>query len=123
MTESEQAVAINTLAETVHAANAKWWVDINTGKPKDRNLGEMLLLCVSELIEAFEGARKDLMDDHLPHRKMLEVELADCIIRVLDVGAGLGLDVGGAFIEKMRYNAIRSDHKIENRLLPGGKKY
>ncbi|XUM19805.1 hypothetical protein ACRAVF_19255 [Bradyrhizobium oligotrophicum S58] len=38
------------------------------------------MLIVSEIAEAMEGERKSLMDDHLPHRKMVEVELADTLI-------------------------------------------
>lgn len=63
------------------------------------------------------------MDDKLPHRKMFEVELADAIIRIFDIAAGLGLDLGGAYEEKMVFNANREDHKHENRLQPGGKAY
>ena len=37
------------------------------------------MLIVSEIAEAMEGERKDLMDDKLPHRKMAEVELADAL--------------------------------------------
>lgn len=91
--------------------------------PKNRNVGELLMLCVSELAEALEGNRKGLMDDKLPRRKMFEVELADCLIRIFDLCGGMGLDVGAAFVEKMAYNAQRADHKIENRLMEGGKAY
>jgi NTP pyrophosphatase (non-canonical NTP hydrolase) len=107
----------------VHRANEKWWIDINTGEPLQRNVGELLMLCVSELAEALEGHRKNLMDDKLPERKMFEVELADCVIRILDIAGGLGLDLGGAYEEKMAYNAQRADHKVENRLKAEGKKY
>jgi hypothetical protein len=31
-----------------------------------------------------EGERKNLMDDHLPHRRSAEVELADALIRIFD---------------------------------------
>jgi NTP pyrophosphatase (non-canonical NTP hydrolase) len=114
---------LNDLANAVHDANRRWWQDPATGKDIDRNFGEMIALCHSELSEALEGHRKDLQDDKLPHRKMIEVELADCVIRILDICAGLGLDLQGAFDEKMAYNAVRSDHRPENRVLPGGKKY
>ena len=67
---------LNYLSERVHIANAKWWVDINTGEPIKRNIGELLMLAVSELAEALEGHRKDLMDDKIPERKMFEVEIA-----------------------------------------------
>ncbi len=79
------ATLLNQLALEVHEANAKWWTDLETGEPKKRNIGEMLMLMVSELAEAMEGDRKNLMDDKLPHRKMLEVELADALIRGLDL--------------------------------------
>lgn len=114
---------INVLAKQVHEANKKWWIDPHTLEKKERNVGEMLMLCVSELAEALEGHRKNLMDDKLPHRKMLEVELVDCLIRILDMGHGLELDLGGAYEEKMRYNAEREDHKLEFRAKPGGKAY
>jgi NTP pyrophosphatase (non-canonical NTP hydrolase) len=114
---------LNDYADDVHAANIKWWTNIHTGEPRPRNFGELIALCHSELSEALEGNRKELMDTHLPHRRMDEVELADCIIRILDVCAGFGLDIEGAYQEKMEYNVHRADHKIENRLLPGGKKY
>ena len=81
------------------------------------------MLMVSELAEAMEGHRKGLMDDKLPHRKMIEVELADCIIRILDCAYGLGLDIGRAVSEKHHFNLTREDHKLENRLKEGGKKY
>ena len=63
------------------------------------------------------------MDDKLPHRPMLEVELADAVIRIFDMGGGLGLDIPGAIAEKLAYNAGRADHKIENRAAEGGKKF
>lgn len=114
---------LNKFADLCHRANATWWVDINTGEWKDRNVGELLMLCVTELSEAFEGYRKNLPDDKLPHRKMFEVEIADCLIRLFDLCGGLKLDVGGAFVEKMAYNAKREDHKIENRKAVHGKKF
>lgn len=68
---------------------------------------QMLALIHSEISEAMEADRKDLMDDKLPHRKGLEVELADAFIRVCDMCAGLGLDLGGAVVEKLAYNETR----------------
>lgn len=115
--------ALNFLAERVHQANTKWWVDLNTGQRIERNVGELLMLTVSELAEAMEGHRKNLQDDKLPQRKMFEVELADAVIRILDICGGLGLDLGGAFEEKMAFNAVREDHTAEARRAENGKKY
>jgi NTP pyrophosphatase (non-canonical NTP hydrolase) len=82
---------LNKLVDEVHKENERWWLDLETSKPKERSVGEMCMLMVSEVAEAMEGARKDLMDDKLPHRKMLEVELADVVIRLLDFAGGLRL--------------------------------
>jgi len=119
----KSATDINELAQRVHAANIKWWQDIQTGQPIKRNKGELLALIHSEISEALEGERKDLMDDKLPHRKMAEVELVDAIIRILDYAAGFGYDLQGAFDEKMAYNATREDHKHEARRIAGGKQF
>jgi NTP pyrophosphatase (non-canonical NTP hydrolase) len=114
---------INSLVKEAHVANAKWWRSLKTNRRIKRNVGELLALIHSEISEALEGHRKNLMDDKLPHRKMLEVELADAMIRIFDLAGGLGLDLGGAYVEKMAYNATREDHKREARLLAGGKAY
>lgn len=86
---------LNALAQRIHAQNHQWWHDLETGKRLDRNKGELLMLVVSELSEALEGERKDLMDDHLPHRKMAEVEMADAVIRLLDFAGGFGVEFFG----------------------------
>lgn len=114
---------LNELSKVVHAANIKWWQDMETGEPLKRNKGELLCLIHSEISEAMEGERKDLMDDKLPHRKMAEVELVDALIRILDYAAGFGYDMQGAFDEKMAYNAIRVDHTHEARKIAGGKQF
>lgn len=115
--------SLTVLAARVHEANKKWWVNPATGEHIEHNFGELMMLAVSELAEALEGHRKDLMDDKLPHRKMAEVEIADCIIRLLDTTYGLGMDLAGAFEEKMAFNAVREDHTYEARMKAGGKKY
>ena len=114
---------LNELRDMVHEANKKWWSDIETGEPIKRNKGELLALIHSEISEALEGERKDLMDDKLPHRKMAEVELVDALIRILDYAAGFGYDLQGAFDEKMAFNAQREDHKHEARRIAGGKQF
>lgn len=75
------------------------------------NHEQMLLLMVSELIEGFEGTRAapwpGIPDDKLPHRPMLEVELADLVIRAMNYAKHCGLDLPGAIVEKAAYNATR----------------
>lgn len=115
---------LRMLQESIHQANvdAGWWTDLETGERKQRNKGELLMLIVTEIAEAMEGERKDLMDDKLPHRKNAEVELADAFIRILDYCGGFGYDLAGAMQDKLEFNRTREDHKIENRRKEGGKK-
>lgn len=80
-------------ADRVHILNKDWWINIETGAAIDRNIGELLMLTVSELAEAMEGHRKSLNDDKLPQRKMFEVELADAVIRIFDIMGGLHLEI------------------------------
>jgi NTP pyrophosphatase (non-canonical NTP hydrolase) len=53
---------------------------------------------------------------------MIEVELADALIRIGDLAGYLRLDVEGAVVEKMEYNLHREDHKLETRA-KGGKRF
>lgn len=119
-----QKEVISILQKTIHESclAAGWYEDLKTGLPVKRNFGEVLMLMVTELAEAMEGHRKNLMDTHLPHRPMIEVELADCVIRILDTAGAEGLDLAGAIQEKFAYNQSRADHKRENRLKENGKK-
>ena len=114
---------LNWISYHVHKLNQTWWHDPETSEKLDRNKGEMLMLIVSEVAEAMEGERKGLMDTYLPHRRMAEVELADVLIRIFDYAGAFGYDLDGAVAEKLVYNANRADHKPENRLKEGGKKW
>lgn len=127
---------LNKLQFDIHAGNiaAGWWTDLKTGIDlaeeafQGTRLGkalvaEKLALVHSEVSEALEGHRKNLPDDKLPHRKMIEVELADAVIRILDLSGALELDLATAIFEKLEYNSIRPDHKISNRIKENGKAY
>jgi len=89
---------INEFCARVHKLNAKWWTDLETGQPIKRNPYELLALVVSELSECLEGERKNLMDDHLPHRRMAEVEMADAYIRLADFAGGFDMDLSHQWI-------------------------
>ena len=135
------AQAVDTLVYHCHgaASHAGWWQHGPTGLDLTQVIytpdgalekllsgalvAQKLCLVHSEISEAMEGHRKGLMDDKLPHRTMLEVELADAIIRICDLAGALGLDLGDALAEKMAYNAVRLDHKPEARAAAGGKAY
>ena len=105
------------------AKEGGWWTDMITGEPLKRNFGELIALSHSELSEALEGFRKGLNDEHLPGFRNVEVELADTLIRVFDIAGGFKLRVAEAMAAKMQYNRERADHKPENRLKAGGKKF
>lgn len=112
---------VDKLVSEAHGAAAKagWWDRDKTWETVPR----CLMLIVSEIAEAMEGDRTNLMDDKLPHRKMLEVELADAMIRIADLAGAYNLDLGGAIVEKMEFNSKREEHKKENREADGGKSY
>lgn len=121
------AKQVNGIVKVAHGDSSKagWWTDPETGERIDAESVFPVKLCLihSEISEAMEGHRKGLNDDHLPHRKMAEVELADALIRIADLAGAMGYDLGGAVREKLAYNRSRSDHKLENRAEDGGKKY
>jgi len=126
---NEVAAAGRTLQFVCHKASldAGWWNDyfVVEGMPRVRKafVAEKLALIHTEISEATEGVRKNKMDDHLPHRKSVEVELADAVIRIADLAGALELDLGAAIAEKMAYNAVRPDHKPEARAAEGGKAF
>jgi NTP pyrophosphatase (non-canonical NTP hydrolase) len=120
---------LNEMSVELHNENvqAGWWTKEEKEQVENGTkygvmvVATKLALVHSEVSEALEGVRKNLMDDHLPHRKMIEVELADVVIRLLDLAGALNLDIGGAVAEKNEYNKKRQDHKKSNREADGGK--
>jgi len=116
-------MTLNDYAKQSHMDNIHWWYDISTDSYLDRNKGELLCLIHSEISEAMEGERKNLMDDKLPHRKMAEVELVDALIRIFDYAGAFGYDLEGAYQEKRAFNKQRADHKAESRAQANGKKW
>lgn len=121
--QSDRIRNINALVDHFHGKSKAngWW----PASMRDNQLvvSNKLALIHSEISEAMEGDRKSAMDDKLPHRKMIEVELADALIRICDLAGFLNLDLGGAAVEKDAYNDNRADHKAEARSAVGGKAY
>jgi hypothetical protein len=117
------AQALNTIAGVCAVENDKWNYHPVTHERLTLNVGERIALMHSELSEAFEGFRKNKMDDHLPHRLSIEVELADAVIRILHFASDHDMDIGGAVVEKILYNRVREDHTDTARSAPDGKKF
>lgn len=67
------------LQNKIHEQNKAmgWW-------DEPRSTSTICNLIITELSEAVEGDRKNLMDDHLNSYSMAPVEMADCAIRCFD---------------------------------------
>lgn len=120
-----QAISIGYLVDECHgrAKAAGWYTNPTTGEPLQRNLAEMMALEHSEISERLEAVRKDLASDHLPGFSGEAEEAADSLIRLLDYCGLRGIDLGAAYVAKIRYNETRADHKLEARAAAGGKKF
>src|ERR1700758_5278692 len=108
--------ALDMLAGVCRTEADRWYRNPATGERITLNKGERFALIHSELSEAFEAERKDLMDDHLPEFKGVEAELADALIRILDYAGEHKLRIGEAFVAKLLYNRTRADHSNAARL-------
>ena len=67
---------------------------------EERNVGEALMLVVTELAEAMEGHR------HQDHDNFRE-EIADAFIRLFDFCGGLGIDIESEIAKKSMINKGR----------------
>ena len=119
---------INELCKESHAISLeKGWYDKG-----DRNIGELLMLVTSELVEALEEVRngwnpkaiyysgegsasKEQSEKH-PKPEGFPVELADAVIRIADLCGYLGIDLEEAIRIKTEYNKTRPSRH-------GGKKF
>jgi NTP pyrophosphatase (non-canonical NTP hydrolase) len=122
---------LNKLSEQIYAANKEkgFW-------DEERNVGETLMLVVTELAEAMEVHRKTgdirldsaametvsgVSEDHFSSTFVMLAkdtfgdEIADALIRLFDLAGGFGIDLDFHVSQKLRYNATR-EHKH-------GKKY
>jgi NTP pyrophosphatase (non-canonical NTP hydrolase) len=105
---------LNESAAEIHQANVEkgFWQG-------DRNVGELLMLVTSELGEAMEAHRKglfckvaDFEEENVEHfaefgKDTFEDEMADSLIRILDMCAGLGIDIEKHVNAKLAYNKTR----------------
>lgn len=110
---------VTELVQEIHqAAKDKGFWD------KERNVGEMLMLVVSELGEAIEAHRKNrLLSVDRPVvvasaedvkwfeanvKDTFEDEIADAVIRLMDMAGGLGIDLERHIKAKLAYNKTRA---------------
>jgi NTP pyrophosphatase (non-canonical NTP hydrolase) len=120
---NELVKGLNESAKKIHENNKSkgFWSNGQSGQ----NVGELLMLIVSELGEAMEAHRKsnftnmsdfetgldafsNFGSSFQAHVKdTFEDEIADSVIRLLDLSAGLGIDLERHINLKVAYNLSR----------------
>ena len=121
---------MNKLAQEIHENNK-----LKGFYEDDKNIGEMLMLTVSELSEALEADRKNKYSNYSSFdeqasyyegiedtetgklrfhnnfkdniKDTFEDEIADTIIRLLDIAAFKGIDIERHINLKMKFNSMR----------------
>lgn len=98
--------ALNELAQEINqiARDHGFW-------EADRNFAEMLMLATSELSEALEehrdGKPNFYRNPGSEKPEGIAVELADCLIRLLDTMHSLDVDIDWVVQQKIAYNHSR----------------
>ena len=96
--------AIKDLQKEIHqcAIDHGWWDD-------QRPFAEIVALCHSELSEALEARRAGMADqcERMGKPEGAAIEMADCIIRILDYAEHEGWDMDKIIRDKMEYNKTR----------------
>ena len=98
-------------------ARDRGWYDGELGEKTELRLASLLCLIHSEVSEALEEIRRGKLDYYYPYAEHLvtsdtkplglPTELADIIIRVLDMAEWLGIDMEEAVRMKNEYNETR----------------
>lgn len=85
------AHALRQFYADCHARNVKagWWTDLATGIAKKRSVGELFMLFVTEIEEAYRAYLDGSQDDKLPQYPGLGVELGDLQIRLADFAGAM----------------------------------